>query len=335
MAARSPVLSSRPFRFLSEPRAAGARAVGRWARTRQGEDALPLTLRPRRVYILPTRTGVGAAALLFLMLLAGLNYNNSMALMLCFLLAGVALVSMYECHRTLAGLKLHTAAAEPAFAGTSGQITLHFDNEDTRPRRLLTVGCARAEPSGFELPPATMQPVRLVYQAGARGRQRIDRLELSTAAPLGLFRAWCWLHLPLEAIIYPAPRGARALPPPSGERQGGAQHAHESGDEDWAWLRPFREGDAPRSVAWKAYAHGGPLLVANYEAPDGAHRLLDFALLHDLPLEQRLSQLTQWVLDCEHRGESYALRLPGRQLPAQHGAAQRRACLEALALYGL
>ena len=32
----------------------------------------------------------------------------------------------------------------------------------------------------------------------------------------------------------------------------------------------------------------------------------------DLPLEQRLSQLTQWVLDCERRGESYGLRLRQR-----------------------
>jgi len=309
--------------------------VGAWARARQGEDALPLTLRPRRVYILPTRTGIGAAVLLFLMLLAGLNYNNSMALMLCFLLAGVALVSMYECHRTLAGLKLHAAAAEPAFAGTSGHITLHFDNEDTRVRALLAVGCERSAPSLFDLPPAAMRPIRVLYPARSRGRQRIDRLELATAAPLGLFRAWCWLHLPLEAVIYPAPHGKRPLPPPRGEPLEGHRRAHESGDEDWAWLRPFREGDAPRSVAWKAYAHGGPLLVAHYEAPTGAHRLLEFALLHELPLEQRLSQLAQWVLDCEHRGESYALSLPGKHLPARHGPAQRRACLEALALHGL
>jgi uncharacterized protein (DUF58 family) len=309
--------------------------VSAWARARQGEDALPLTLRPRRVYILPTRTGIGAAVLLFLMLLAGLNYNNSMALMLCFMLAGVALVSMYECHRTLAGLKLHAAAAEPTFAGTSGQITLHFDNVDTRARQLLAVGCAQAAPSVFDLPPTAMRPVRLIYQARTRGRQRIDRLELATAAPLGLFRAWCWLHLPLKAVIYPAPQGSRPLPPPRGEPLEGHRRAHESGDEDWAWLRPFREGDAPRSVAWKAYAHGGPLLVAHYEAPAGAHRLLDFAPLQDLPLEQRLSQLTQWVLDCEQRGMSYALALPDRLVGAHHGRSLRRDCLEALALYGL
>src|SRR5579862_1524822 len=84
MVPRSPVRSSGPFQFLSRARALGARALARWARKRQGNDALPLTLRARRIYILPTSTGLAAAGLLFLMLLAGLNYNNSLALLLCF-----------------------------------------------------------------------------------------------------------------------------------------------------------------------------------------------------------------------------------------------------------
>jgi uncharacterized protein (DUF58 family) len=330
------VRSSGRSRFLSRPRAAGARAVFAWARKRQGEDALPLTLRPRRVYILPTRAGVGAAVLLFVMLLAGLNYSNSLALLLCFMLSGVALVSMHECHRTLVGLKLVAVQVEPAFAGRTGELTLHFTNEDARSRVRLTIRCAPCAATQFELAPGATQAVHACYLGRTRGRQRLERLELATDAPLGLFRAWCWLHLPLEALIYPTPLGSRPLPPPRGGRASGSRRsAPQSGEEDWAWLRPFREGDSTRSVAWKAFAHGAPLLVAHYEAPAGVHRVLDFHPLQSLPLEQRLSQLTQWVLECERRSVLYALALPGCALPARQGPAQRRACLEALALYGL
>lgn len=133
--------------------------------------------------------------------------------------------------------------------------------------------------------------------------------------------------------MYPAPAGTRALPMHRGEPRNDEQRSRVSGEEEWAWLRPMRESDSPRSVAWKAYARGGPLLVAHYDAPAGVHRLLDFALLQALPLEQRLSQLAQWVLDCERLGEAYSLQLPQRALPAGHGLAQQRACLEALALY--
>ena len=55
--------------------------VGDWARQRQGEDAVPLALVRRRLYVLPTRAGLAFAALLFIMLLAALNYTNSLGLL--------------------------------------------------------------------------------------------------------------------------------------------------------------------------------------------------------------------------------------------------------------
>jgi uncharacterized protein (DUF58 family) len=334
MATSSPMRSSGPSRFLSEPRAALAAAMARWARARQGDDTPPVTLQARRIYILPTGAGVAAAALLFVMLLAGMNYNNSLALLLCFLVCGVALVSMHECHGMLSGLRLLRAAADNSYAGGLGELQLCFDNPQTRTRSALQLRVPGCVPSRFELPAAATQLVRLKYQAGARGRQRIDRLELSSTAPLGLFRAWTWLHLPLEAIVYPAPGGTRPLPPRSGDPRHGARRARVSGEEEWAGLRPLQESDSPRSVAWKVYARGGPLLVAQYDAPAGLHRLLDFAPLQSLPLEQQLSQLAQWVLDCERLGDTYRLQLPQQALPVGHGIGQQRACLEALALYG-
>jgi uncharacterized protein (DUF58 family) len=334
MAANSPMRSSRQSRFLSKPRAALTAALARWARARQGDDLPPLTLQARRIYILPTASGAAAAALLFLMLLAGMNYDNSLALMLCFMLCGVTLVSMHECHGMLSGLKLLRAEVDNTFAGQLGDLQLYFENEQRRARSGLTLRSPGCVPSYFHLAPGGTQMVRLAFQAGARGRQRIDRLELSSSAPLGLFRAWTWLHLPLDAIVYPVPAGTRSLPARGGNELRGAWRSRVTGDEEWAWLRPLQYGDPPRSVAWKSYARGAPLLVAHYDAPAGARRVLDFTQLQGLPLEQRLSQLTKWVLDCERLGETYGLRLPQQTLSPGHGIAQQRACLEALGLYG-
>ena len=44
--------------------------------------------------------------LLLLMLVAGLNYANSAALFLTFLLTGFSLVTMHQCHRNLLGTQL-------------------------------------------------------------------------------------------------------------------------------------------------------------------------------------------------------------------------------------
>jgi uncharacterized protein (DUF58 family) len=305
-----------------------------WARRRQGEDAQPLNLRARRLYILPTRAGIGFAALLFLMLLAGLNYNSSLGLALTFLLAGFALVSMYDCHRNLAGLSLLRAEAAPTFAQQHGELHFWFENRSALARDCLCLVAGDAPPTLFALAPGAVSEVRVAYRARTRGRQAIGRIELSSTAPLQLFRAWTWLHLPLTAVIYPRPRRWHALPPPLAAGAAGAGRRLLAVEEEWAWLRPFNVGDSTRRIAWKAYARGAPLLVAQYDAPAVQLRLLDFDTLTALPLEQKLSQLADWILECERRGEGYGLRLPRREIAAGSGAAQRQACLEALALFG-
>jgi uncharacterized protein (DUF58 family) len=323
-----------PYRFLSEARAAMAARVARWARARQGDDALPLILLARRVYILPTRTGSSAAVFLFVMLIAGLNYANSLALLLCFMLSGLALVSMHECHRTLAGTTVTQALGESTFADHDGYLLLSFLNSDPRPRSSLEVCYGSSASVLFSLEPAATAAVRVIYRPRQRGRQRIERLKVWTDAPLGLFRAWSWLYLPLDIIVYPAPAGSQELPGRAGRPKARSQQAGQPGDEEWAWLRPYQESDSPRSVAWKAYARGAPLMVAQYHATAGSDRLLSFDDLPQLETEQRLSQLTSWVLECERRQEPYALRLPSRTVAAGLGAAHRRTCLEALGLYG-
>ena len=50
-------------------------------------------------------------------------------------------------------------------------------------------------------------------------------------------------------------------------------------------------------------------------------------------IEQRLSILTRWIIDADTTREDWGLRLPGQSFPPAHGDANRRQCLEALALF--
>ena len=77
-----------------------------WILRRQGRDAETVVLRRGRIYILPTQLGVAYAAMVFAMLVGGLNYGNNLGLAFAFLLAGVGLTAMHHCHGTLEGLAL-------------------------------------------------------------------------------------------------------------------------------------------------------------------------------------------------------------------------------------
>jgi uncharacterized protein (DUF58 family) len=305
-----------------------------WVRRRQGPDAPPVTLHRRRIYILPTRAGIGFGFLLFFMLVAGLNYANSMTLFLTFLFAGFALVSMHQCHRNLLGLSLTGAEPLPTFAGQAGtlQIALAGNAGFIRHRIAASVGDAGAAVA--EIPASTQRTLGVTVAPAKRGVLRIDRVQIASEHPYGLFRAWTWIHLPLEMIIYPRPQGSLPMPaiagPESGERS-----IRMTGTDEWLGLRPFRDGDSPRQVAWKAYARGAPLLVKEYSAIGSELRVFDFHVLSDLHTETRLEQLARWVVDAETRGERYELILPGERIEADHGTEHRHRCLTALALHGV
>jgi len=320
-----------PFTPLAER--LNARAA-RWMRRRQGLDRLPVTLERRRLYILPTRGGLAFAALLFLMLLAGLNYANSLALFLTFLLTGFALVVMQQCHRNLLGVEVVAAIAPAVFARATGALQLTLGNSADIPRVRLEAALPQAEVLRADLPAHARCHLELPLPAPVRGIVRIGRVRLSTAHPFGLFRAWTWVHTEVTMLVYPHPHGVLPMPA-EGARNAGARAQAGAGADEWVGLRPFRDGDSPRQVDWKAYAREAPLLVKEYVQGASELRLFDFAELAHLDEESRLSQLSRWVVDAEAHGERYGLILPGTRLPPDRGPEHRHRCLAALALYGL
>jgi uncharacterized protein (DUF58 family) len=328
--------AQRSWRRLNplQPLAARLRArTAAWVRRRQGEDALPVALQRRRLYILPTRGGFAFGALVFVMLLAGLNYTNSLALFLTFVLAAFALVAMQQCHRNLLGVRVTALDAPGVFARTPARLLVSLANDSSAPRLRLEAGLEGAPRSRADLAAHGHALLAVPLDPQARGVLRIARVRISTAHPFALFRAWTWVHAPLELIVYPAALGTLPMPYAGTHRAGGRARGG-TGLDEWQGLRPFRDGDSPRQVDWKAYAREAPLLVKEYRPLGSDLRWFDFSQLPGLPTEARLEQLARWVVDAEAQGERYGLTLPGVRVPSDRGPAQRHQCLAQLARFG-
>ncbi len=134
--------------------------------------------------------------------------------------------------------------------------------------------------------------------------------------------------------MYPHPADHAPQPPPTQTAHGHRQH-DARGEEDFAGLRKFHEGDSPRHVAWKAYARSGQLLSKQFSGADTSSQWFDFNEVQAEDIEQRLSILTSWVISTDRTLADYGLRMPGAEFPPAHGEAHRRRCLESLALFGL
>jgi uncharacterized protein (DUF58 family) len=330
--ARSPAAAApRGLRARLADRA--QRRIVAWARRRHGVDSGAVTITRRRVYILPTGLGLAYGAMLFAMLLGGLNYGNNLALALTFLLAGGAWVAMHECHRNLAGLVVEPAGHRAPFAGDDAEFDfrLHAAN----PRHDLVVRAADWRSAAVAVPAGGSAIAPAHVPTRQRGLATLDLVRVESTFPLGLFTAWTWLHFHRTSAVYPRPAPRDAGGPPPAAEAGAAQDGRATGEEDFAGLRAFRHGDAPRRIAWKAYARGGELVTKEYVGSARAPVVYDWADVPGRDLEARIGRLARWIVDAEERGDRYGLRLPGIDVAPGTGLPHRNQCLARLATFGL
>lgn len=311
--------------------------ASRWSRwlEKRIPPARQVQLNQRRIFILPTREGLLFGVALLLMLLAAINYQNSLAYGLTFLLLSLGLVTILHTYRNLAGLVLAAGEAPPVFAGEQACFRL----------RLQSAGRAHC---GIALgwPPAALQQldveadgsgeVELFLPAERRGWLRAPRLRVESRFPLGLLVAWSWVDLDLAALVYPRPLPGE-LPPAGGvgedDEEPGVAAQH-SGVDDFQGLRSYQSGDSRRRLHWKAWSRGQGLLVKDFTELHSHDLWLDFDSLGG-DREARLSLLCHWVVQLAGHGQPFGLHLPGVSRAPAMGAAQRDLCLRDLALFGL
>ncbi|WP_324730859.1 DUF58 domain-containing protein [Pseudomonas paeninsulae] len=308
----------------------------RWSRwlARRIPPAASVRLTQRRIFIMPTRVGLAFALALLLMLLAAINYQNSLAYALTFLLASVFIVAILHTYRNLAGLMLKAAGARSVFVGEQGQFRLRLESS-ARAHQAIALGWPTAPYQTQDVPAQGVSECELNLPALRRGWLRPGRLRVESRFPLGILVAWSWVDLNQALLVYPQPlEGELPLAAgAAGELQEQGMRAHGQGSEDFQGLKSYQPGDSKRRLHWKAYSRGQGLLVKDFTALSGRDPWLDFAVLSG-DVELRLSLLCYWVLQLSERQQPFALRLPGQVLPPASGEQHREACLRALALFG-
>ncbi|MCY1280609.1 hypothetical protein D9M68_201320 [compost metagenome] len=309
---------------------------GRWARwlARRLPPAARVRLTQRRIFIIPTRIGAAFGLALALMLLAAINYQNSLAYGLTFLLGALFVVAILHTYRNLAGLSLATAGGAAVFVGEQARFRVRLES-DERAHQAIALGWPPSPLQAVDVPERGVVECELVRPALRRGWLRPGRLRVESRFPLGILVAWSWVDLEQALLVYPHPQdgelplgaGLDADPDEEGARRAGP------GVDDFQGLKDYQPGDSKRRLHWKAYSRGRGLLVKDFAALSGRDPWLDFEAL-DGDVERRLSLLCHWVLALSERQQPFALRLPGVELVPASGDSHREACLRALALYG-
>ena len=283
---------------------------------------------PRRIYILPTRTGLAFAAMLVATLVGSLNYQNNLGLFFTFLMAAIALVSMHHCWFNLLGLRVAAQDAVPVFLGQTAHFPVTVKECREKRRGLICVhggGCAAI---------AAGDQARLT--AAVTGRQRgevaLGEVLIETRFPLGLFRAWSSARVEARVLVYPRPAARAPVPPRHETLEHHASGDRGAGADDFVGPRAYRLGDSLRQLDWKALARERGLVVKQFGGDRAARVWLDWDQ-HGGETEERLARLARQVIDARDQGLSFGLRVPGRLVERGRGDAHMHRCLEVLARF--
>lgn len=302
-------------------------------------------LKRQRVYIFPTIQGWLYGAMLIVMLLGAINYNNSMAFMLCFLLSSLGIVCMLHTYRNLTGLIISSSKPKAVFAGQQALFPIQFDNLLGNERFSLKLEKKEAlkfisrKPNQYEQISMSIEAGKQItafypLQTDQRGILTSGRLMISTSFPLGIFTAWSYFEPEDHCLVYPAPYGQKQLPLNTLLEED-ADYGSQSGTDDFSGFRRYRPGDPINSIAWKVFAREQGLLVKLFSGKGSQTLILSWDAVKNInDTEIRLSQLCYWILIAEQVGILYGLEIPGVQIMPSNGAHHKETCLEKLALYG-
>ncbi|HSH72401.1 MAG TPA: DUF58 domain-containing protein [Methylophilaceae bacterium] len=314
-----------------------------WLRVAQPNNA-PAILSRKHIYILPTRYGWLFLVVLLAMLLGSINYTLSLGFVLTFLLAGMGNMAMLHSWRNLVHLSVESVRAEPVFAGEDAVFDIRVTDSKPRPRYAVaahfepekkTGKKVVAEPIYSDITAAGQVTLKLKLPTKKRGWLQAGRVTFFTEFPLSLFHVWAYVGLGNQnnrCLVYPHP-ALSSLPLPASAEQGAAGALDsKSGDDDFAGHRNYQYGDSPRRVDWKASSREQGLLTKQFQGEAQSTLWLDWSLTPGNDVEQRIRQLTRWVVDANTDRQSYGLRLPKLEIAPGTGEGHYRQCLQALAL---
>ena len=309
------------------------RRLDDWFQSKNPPSQGSILLHNRRLYILPTRFGYLFAVMLLFLFLAAINYQNSMAFVLTFMLTSLAIISLWYTHKNLLGVRVKLNIPRPVFCGENCELNFEVSHAHQSKRYAIGIQYDNQPPIYLKLEPESETEATLRLPTYARGQFRPRGITVFTRYPTGLFHAWGWLRFDLPILVYPRPMSEAKLQQSMVEQYEGKTSTSTIEGDDFAGLREHREGESLRHISWKAYAQGKGLLTKTFQGNARPSLWIDWEQMREGSVEDRLSFMAALVLTAENEEQKYGLKLPGQTIEQDFGSAHKHACLYALAVF--
>ncbi len=288
----------------------------------------------KEIFVLPTRWGLLFGAMVVLIIVTGINYQNSMILAMGMFLIAVMILSIVFTYKNLSGLELSYRQSQACFAGENASFEFVLTGKNRSNHIGIELGWVPDKFSIVDVLDGKAVNCQIDYQTKARGLLAPGRMLITTTWPLGLVRAWSWQDLQAQAVVYPRPMESEEhWGSAEGENENSGQTMNLEGQEDFSGLKTFVPGESLNRVAWKKYAQTGELYSKEFTNPGIDPEWIDFTAFQIADVEMRLSMMCGQLLSTLDKGRPIGMKLPGLALPPGTNFVHRQNCLTALALF--
>lgn len=285
----------------------------------------------QNIYILPSKSGWLYIITLLAILSGAINYNNSLAYLLCFFLASLGFIAMLQTHQNISNIIIRAGHSPSVFCGSAANFVFQIQSQTQRCHIALET---TVNNNIFSIKARESSRFIITENSVQRGKQCASRFKLYTEYPLGLYHAWTQVQIDNTAIIYPKPIIEET--PQQDFFDGEGNQNQLNGEDEFSGIRDYKNGDKLRSMAWKTIAKTNKLYTKEFHSEAGDLQIFDYDKLSNInSIETRLSILCGLILKASQMNRDYGLKLPGKTIPPGSGEQHKHQCLTALALIKL
>ncbi|MGV6851863.1 MAG: DUF58 domain-containing protein [bacterium] len=289
------------------------------------EASLPWLIDRKRIYILPTLSGIAYAVIVGIITIGGLNYSNNNVLAIAFISAAAGMYSAWRAYYNLRGIQFNSIHADAVFCGEQAEFILNCIQ--TEPRNSYFLEFDHALSAIKIIQPRQSSTVKLLYETSQRGWFVPGIIKPFSVYPHGLFKPWTTCLLPARCMVYPQLEDPVVLWPEDSI----VKHAPDA-DREYTGIREYSPGDSISQIAWKSSARTGQLHVKQWQYEGATELVFDWNSTNSLPYEKRISRLAGWVYQAHNIDARWALHIPGIQISENTGTDHYIQCMTALAL---
>lgn len=301
----------------------------------------------------PTTSGRFILVLAFAVGFAAMNTGNNLLFFGWGLVLSAIIVSGILSESTLRATSTTPLPAGELRAGRQGSLPVALENHRRVPAFGVGISFVFADDGGaddartgtsFELrlSPGAHRLAQVPWTPRRRGLYPVATMRVATAAPFGFFTKE--RLVPKDALppglrsvlVVPERVDTRSLGRALWARLGETPAGQAGAGDEFFSLRPFRDGDDPRRIAWKPTARTGRQVVRENEATRSREIVIALRTgpgATDGAVEDGVATAASLAEDLLADQHAVGVVATGVRVPPGRGPRQRVACLQALATF--